>query len=102
MKTNSLLLSSILTVLACSSANAQLLFSFESGLEGWVVNSPNAALGTSPNGATDGAQAMAVTQTDDGFNWNVKRDNAGMDAFYTAINKAVMAGQNNYFLDLDI
>jgi hypothetical protein len=104
MKTKSLLLSATFALLTGTSVSAQPLFSFESGLDGWAVSGFNArpvTLATSAIGATHGSQALAITQMGAGFSWNAKRDNAGMDAFYNAMNVAAL-NESLWMLELDV
>jgi hypothetical protein len=103
MKTRSYLAAAI-ALLTPLTLRAQPLFSFESGTDGFVVSGFNAqpvALGTSPIGATHGSQALAITQTGGAFSWNAKRDNAGADAFYNAMNAAA-ANESLWTLEMDV
>jgi hypothetical protein len=84
--------------------HAQPLFSFESGTDGFAVSGFNGqpvTLGTSTIGATHGSQALAITQTGGAFSWNAKRDNAGFDAFYNAMNAAA-ANESLWTLEMDV
>jgi len=64
-------------------------------------NSRPVTLGTSTVGATHGNQALAITQAGGAFSWNVKRDNAGFDTFYDAINAAA-ADESLWTLEMDV
>ena len=99
----------LLTLLFLNSVamlHAQAVFSFEGGLDGWTTsgfNAKPASLGVSPTGATDGAQALFITQTGDGFSWNASRtsSNATPDAFYAAMNTAA-ANESLWTLEFDV
>lgn len=104
MKTQSYTLLSAILLATGSAAQAQPLFTFESGLDGWTSSGFNArpvTLGTSPIGATHGLQALTLTQTGDGFSWNAKRDNIGQDAFALAMNQAAL-NPAQWRLELDV
>jgi hypothetical protein len=104
MKTTPYLLAAGMALLISCTIRAQPLFSFESGTDGFVVSGFNAqpvTLGTSAFGATHGSQALAITQTGGAFSWNAKRDNAGPDSFYSAMNAAA-ANESLWSLELDV
>jgi hypothetical protein len=104
MKISTFILASPLLFLGVAPVQAVLVSSFEGGLDGWVVSGFNAqpvTLANSTNGATDGTQSLAVTQTGGGFSWNAKRDNAGNDAFYAAMNGA-STNESLWTLELDV
>ena len=64
-----LLIASALGTSTLSSARAQLLWSFESGLEGWTA--ADVSLTQSSFGATDGSMAMLMDNLTSGFNNDV-------------------------------
>jgi len=95
------------TLLASAlTTHGQPLFSFEGGLDGFVYSgfgagAGNVTLANSPIGATHGADSLAISQFPGTFSWNAKRDNAGIDAFYNAMN-AIAANESLYSLELDV
>lgn len=104
MKTRfySLLTGALLT--GALSVHGQLLFNFETGLDGWILSGFNAkpvTLANSTFGATAGSQSLAITQTGDGFSWNTLRNNSGTDAFYNAMNTAA-ANESVWTLEFDV
>lgn len=104
MKTKLYALFAATLLVSTMATQAQPLFSFEGGLDGWVISGFNAkpvTLGNSAFGATHGASSLAIMQTGDGFSWNALRNNSGFDAFYNAMN-AVAANESLYTLELDV
>lgn len=90
---------------AASTAQAQLLHSFESDLEGWGnVNFglPGVVIDRSSTGATDGGMAMSIQQPEDGFSWNAQVTyGGGTDGFNTWAN-AVDLGASLFELQFDV
>lgn len=94
-----------LSVLVIPSSRATIVFSWESGYEGWQPSGFNARdvdLNLSNIGATDGNGSLAVTQVGQGFSWNIIRTNVGQDDFYNIINNAVLDGAEKYLFEMDI
>lgn len=88
-----------------STARGQLLWSFETGLEGWeatgYTDSDFISLATSAMGATDGTQSMVV-ETGPTYGWDVRSSvSAGDAARYAAFNAAA-ANLEGYTLDFDV
>ena len=87
-------------------AQAQLLYSFETGLEGWGAsgfsNSDLISVGTSTAGATEGVQSMAI-ETGPTFGWDVNTSvNPGdTTGVYNAFN-TVASNLGQYTLDFDV
>gem|GEM_PF-4399611 len=81
---------------------AQLLYSFESDLEGWFLNTANSGLGvaTSTSGATLGLQSMEI-EAGPLFSWNARVDEGPGSVNYDAFN-TVAADLENYSLDFDV
>ncbi|TWU29259.1 hypothetical protein [Bythopirellula polymerisocia] len=94
------------TVLSGSTtAQAQLLYSFETGLEGWAATgystSDFISVATSTMGATVGSQSMAI-ETGPTFGWDVRMDvGPGDTSIYNAFN-TVAADLSKYTLDFDV
>lgn len=90
-------------------SNAQALFTFESGPDGWVPSGFNTTgtsvtVGTSPVGATEGSSSsLMIRQTSDGFSWNAKRESfaGNPDAFYNAMN-ATSVNESLWTLQFDV
>lgn len=107
---NSLRISLILTCAAVGicrgrGAQAQTLWSFETGVEGWQAtgygDSDFISVGTSTSGATAGAQSLVV-ETGPTYGWDVSASVSAVDtARYDAFN-AVAANPGNYSLDFDV
>ena len=99
------LLTSFLVLTSASSARAQLLYSFETGLEGWAAtgytDSDFISVSTSTLGATVGTQSMAV-ETGPSYGWDVKVGILPTDATRYAAFNAVAANLSQYTLDFDI
>lgn len=92
-------------LLAVPSVHAQLLYSFESGLNGWAAtgfgDSDFISVATSTMGATEGAQSMAV-ETGPTFGWDVNVSvGPGDTSIYNAFN-AVAGDLQQYTLDFDV
>jgi hypothetical protein len=86
-----------------ATTHAQLLYSFESDLEGWFLNTANSgiALATSASGATLGLQSMEI-KAGPNFSWNARVNEVTPgSANYDAFN-AVAADLANYTLDFDV
>ena len=87
-------------------AHAQLLYSFETGLEGWGAsgfsNSDLISVATSTAGATEGVQSMVI-ETGPTFGWDVNTTvNTGdTTGVYGAFN-TVAADLGQYTLDFDV
>ncbi|MCA9235595.1 MAG: hypothetical protein KDA44_08980 [Planctomycetales bacterium] len=86
-------------------AQAQLLWSFETGLEGWQATGYNdsdfISIGTSASAATEGTQSLVV-ETGPSYGWDVLSNvGAGDAARYNAFN-AVAANPDAYSLDFDV
>ncbi len=84
----------------------QPLFGFEAGVDGWVVPGFTlrpVTLTTSTLGATEGWQALAITQTGEGYNWVAHRtsQDTAIDAFYNAMN-FVSIDESPWSLDFDV
>lgn len=89
-----------------ATAYSVILFSFESGLEGFVPSgfSPEGTtvqLDTSDMGATDGVRSLSISQTHDQFSWNARRDIGNGAEFYNEFNAAA-ADPLNYNLEFDV
>ncbi len=88
-----------------SVARAQLLNSWENGLEGW--QSPNfAAVGASVStaniGVTDGTQSLAVTQDEDGFSWDAQVSWGADDPQFQTLGNALTVGPELFEFQLDV
>lgn len=84
---------------------AQLLNSWETGLESWIVTdfgNPPTSIATSTSFPTDGSQSLAVTNDEDGFFWSTKVNYGSADAQFTAFADAVDVGISNYALEFDV
>jgi hypothetical protein len=97
---------------AVSTANAQLLYSFESGLEGWGPSlfggSDLISVTQSTLGPTDGTHSMAVERGNaigdtQAFSWDVNRTvTAGDTPALYSIFQTVAADPTRYSLDFDV
>jgi hypothetical protein len=96
-----------------SQASAQLLHSWENGLEGWLpTNDPrvigfDGALVESIDtsmlaGVTHGAQSLAVTQREAGFSWNAQATYGQGSPQFESLADAVDAGADQFSLELDV
>ncbi|QEG33987.1 PEP-CTERM sorting domain-containing protein [Bythopirellula goksoeyrii] len=88
-----------------STTHAQLLYSFETGLDDWAAtgfsNSDFISVATSTMGATEGLQSLAV-ETGPTFGWDVNVSvGPGDTNVYGAFN-AVAADLQQYTLDFDV
>jgi hypothetical protein len=86
-------------------AQAQLLYSFETGLEGWAATgfaeTDFISMGLSTSGATEGSQSMMV-ETGPTFGWDVNENiGPGDAALYNAFN-TVAGNLSQYSLDFDV
>jgi hypothetical protein len=98
--------------LAASSANAQLLYSFEPGLEGWgptlFGGSDLISVTQSTLGPTNGTHSMAVERGNaigdtQPFSWDVNRTvTAGNTSALYSIFQSVAADPTRYALDFDV
>ncbi len=96
---------SLQCLLGSTCVHAQLLYSFESGLEGWEATgysgSDFISVATSSMGATNGSQSMAI-ETGPTFGWDVRASvGPGDTNIYNAFN-AVAADLQQYTLDFDV
>ena len=94
------------TVTWTTSANAQLLNSWETGLEGWrtvTFGSVPAAVSTSTIGATDGTQSLAIEQSEGFiFSWDAQVNYGSGSAGFSAFANAVDVGVQNFALEFDV
>ena len=98
----------LLCVVTCGvNAKAQLLNSWETGLEGWQTGRHLARypqpISTSTIGATDGTQSLAIEQSEGGiFSWDAQVNYGTGSAAYNAFANAVDVGVENFALEFDI
>lgn len=96
----------IVAVGGAQRADAQLLYSWEGGLEGWAVpgyaNSFAApTIETSTIGATDGSNSIAITHQEDIFSWSMNQTH-GSGAVYDAFEFVANNGPSNFALEFDV
>jgi hypothetical protein len=103
-----LILLGVAVISGPSPAEAQLLFSFEDGLQGW--HAANATLAQSPFGATDGSMAMLIDdltpsfKNDVGMTGNFNGNTAGFESIYGILNEVgdYIAAGGNPKLEFDL
>ena len=106
MKTTHLFLPVLLFCALQPFARGVILFSFETGPEGFVPSGFNRAgttiqIDTSDIGATHGTRSLSISQTNDRFSWNARRDIGQGAEFYNEFNAAA-ADPQNYSLEFDV
>lgn len=95
----------LLSLLCASGSNAQLLYSFESGLDGWTATDVTLANSTTL-GVTDGAKSMLMDDLLSAFHNDVGHvtNGAGSGTAFTywdAAAAAIAAGKTNVKLEFD-
>jgi hypothetical protein len=95
----------LLLFVSATEVQAQLLYSYESDLEGWEVNTADSGISvaTSTGGATLGLQSMEIeTGESPTFSWDARVNEVTPgSANYDAFN-VVAADLSNYTLDFDV
>ncbi|MEM9354469.1 MAG: glycoside hydrolase TIM-barrel-like domain-containing protein [Planctomycetota bacterium] len=86
-------------------AGTQVLYSFETGLEGFFYPNfepaePASQLALSAAGATDGAQSLAITKPTDTWTWDSRVQMSGDQL--QALQDALANGDANYELEIDV
>ena len=83
--------------------SSELLYSFESGLDGFQFpnySGSQSTLATSVIGATDGNQSLAITKSDDDWTWDARVAMSGPQL--QALQNALADGAENYVLEFDV
>src|SRR5688572_9945940 len=94
-------------------APAQLLHSWENGLEGWLATSDPRVVGfgdtlvesidtSMATGVTHGAGSLAVTQREAGFSWNAQATYGERSPQFEIFADAVDLGADQFSLELDV
>ena len=88
-----------------SVSEAQLLNSWETGLEDWNVTTFTArptTIATGTIGATEGSSSLAITQEGDGFNWAVQVNYGSDSPAADIFRNAIQTGLENFDLEFDV
>jgi hypothetical protein len=82
----------------------QLLYSFETGLDGFAFpnfgGSASSLAQATTTGATEGTKSLAITKTDDDWTWDARVFMGGQQL--TAIQNALSDDIDNYMLEMDV
>jgi hypothetical protein len=85
-------------------SQSQLLYSFESGLEGFAFpnfgGSSSSLAQATGTGATEGTKSLAITKTDDDWTWDARVNMAGPQL--AALQNALADNIDNYVIELDV
>ncbi len=85
-------------------AGTEVLYSFETGLEGFFYpnfeTEPATQLAVSTTGATDGVQSLAITKPTSPWTWDGRVEMTGDQL--QALQEALAAGDANYELEIDV